>query len=77
MGECRPRRRRAIIGADADIVAYFLKLKTKTADRRVEGNRMSLERVSERGALMRLPASSLSKRRWQDAVGKPRVRSGI
>jgi hypothetical protein len=32
---------------------------------------MSRERVSGRDALLRLPASSLSKRRWQDAVGRP------
>ena len=38
---------------------------------------MSRERVSERCALLRLQAFSLSKRRWQDAVGEPRVRSGI
>jgi hypothetical protein len=64
-------------GFNPRIVATFLKLKTKTADRGDEESRMSHQRVSERNALMRLEASSLSKRRRQDAVGDPRVRSGI
>ena len=38
---------------------------------------MSRERVSERSVLMRLQASSLSKRRWQDAVGEHQARSGL